>query len=69
MNRGAQKAALEALSDNQWLIRNVKKVENGRQRIYFIADNNNLKSIPSSTNFVAMTVAKMADLLKKFYRN
>ncbi len=34
MNRVAQKAALEALSDNQWLSEMVKKVENGRQRIY-----------------------------------
>ena len=65
MNRVAQKAALEALSDNQWLSEMVKKVERGRQRIYDIAKNNNLKSIPSSTNFVAIDCGKDGGFAKK----
>ena len=65
MNRVAQKAALEALSDNQWLSEMVKKVEQGRQRIYDIAKNNNLKSIPSSTNFVAIDCGKDGSFSKK----
>ena len=65
MNRVAQKAALEALSDNQWLSEMLKKVENGRQRIYVIAENNNLKSIPSSTNFVAIDCGKDGRFAKK----
>ena len=58
MNRLAQKAAFEALSDNQWLLEMVQKVENGRQRIYKIAASNNLKPIASSTNFVAIDCGK-----------
>ena len=65
MNRVAQKAALEALSDNQWLFEMIKTVENGRQRIYEIATNNNLKSIPSSTNFVAIDCGKDGNFAKK----
>ena len=65
MNRVAQKAALEALNDDQWLSEMVKKVENGRQRIYDIAKNNNLKSIPSSTNFVAIDCGKNGSFAKK----
>ena len=65
MNRVAQKAALEALNDDQWLSEMVKKVENGRQRIYAIAENNNLKSIPSSTNFVAIDCGKDGRFAKK----
>ena len=58
MNRLAQKAACEALSDNQWLLEMIQKVENGRQRIYKIAASNNLKPIASSTNFVAIDCGK-----------
>ena len=65
MNRVAQKAALEALSDNQWLFEMIKTVENGRQRIYEIATNNNLKFIPSSTNFVAIDCGKDGNFAKK----
>jgi histidinol-phosphate aminotransferase len=65
MNRLAQKAALEALSDNQWLLEMVQKVENGRQRIYKIAASNNLKSITSSTNFVAIDCGKDGKFAKK----
>ena len=65
MNRVAQKAALEALSDNQWLLEMVQKVENGRQRIYKIAANNNLKSINSSTNFVAIDCGKDGNFARK----
>ena len=65
MNRAAQKAALEALNDDQWLSEMVKKVENGRQTIYDIAKNNNLKSIQSSTNFVAIDCGKDGSFAKK----
>ena len=65
MNRVAQKAAFEALSDNQWLLEMVQKVENGRQRIYKIAASNNLKSITSSTNFVAIDCGKDGSFAKK----
>ena len=65
MNRLAQKAALEALSDNEWLMEMVEKVENGRQRIYKIAAKNNLKSITSSTNFVAIDCGKDGSFAKK----
>ena len=65
MNRVAQKAAFEALSDNQWLLEMVQKVENGRQRIYKIAANNNLKSINSSTNFVAIDCEQDGSFAKK----
>ena len=65
MNRSAQKAALEALSDNQWLLEMVEKVEEGRQRIYKIAASNNLKSITSSTNFVAIDCDRDGSFAKK----
>ncbi len=65
MNRLAQKAALEALSDDQWLLEMVQKVESGRQRIYKIAASNNLKSITSSTNFVAIDCCKDGKFAKK----
>ena len=65
INRSAQKAALEALSDNQWLLEMVEKVEEGRQRIYKIAASNNLKSIASSTNFVAIDCDRDGSFAKK----
>ena len=65
MNRVAQKAAFEALSDNQWLLEMVQKVESGRQRIYKIAASNNLKSISSSTNFVAIDCGQDGTFAKK----
>ena len=43
----------------------VQKVENGRQRIYKIAASNNLKSITSSTNFVAIDCGKDGSFAKK----
>ena len=65
INRSAQKAALEALSYNQWLLEMVEKVEEGRQRIYKIAASNNLKSITSSTNFVAIDCDRDGSFAKK----
>ena len=65
MNRVAQKAAFEALSDNQWLLEMVQKVESGRQRIYKIAASNNLKPISSSTNFVAIDCGQDGIFAKK----
>ena len=65
MNRVAQKAAFEALSDNQWLLEMVQKVEHGRQRIYKIAASNNLKPISSSTNFVAIDCGQDGTFAKK----
>jgi histidinol-phosphate aminotransferase len=47
------------------VIRNGGKVENGRQRIYKIAAKNNLKSITSATNFVAIDCGKDSDFAKK----
>ena len=65
MNRVAQKAAFEALPDNQWLLEMVQKVESGRQRIYKIAASNNLKPISSSTNFVAIDCGQDGTFAKK----
>jgi len=65
MNRVAQKAAFEALSDNQWLLEMLQKVESGRQRIYKIAASNNLKPISSSTNFVAIDCGQDGIFAKK----
>ena len=65
MNRVAQKAAFEALSDNQWLLEMLQKVESGRQRIYKIAASNNLKPISSSTNFVAIDCGQDGTFAKK----
>ena len=65
MNRLAQKAALEALSDDNWLQEMIQKVENGRQRIYDIAAKNKLKFINSATNFVAIDCGQDGSFAKK----
>ena len=43
----------------------MQKVAIGRQRIYDIASKNNLKAIPSATNFVAIDCGKDSDFAKK----
>ena len=65
MNRLAQRAALEALSDDNWLQEMIQKVENGRQRIYDIAAKNKLKFINSATNFVAIDCGQDGSFAKK----
>jgi histidinol-phosphate aminotransferase len=47
-------AAIAALEDQAWLRDVVAKVAAGRDRIAEIAAANELKSIPSATNFVAI---------------
>ena len=54
VNKMGQVAALEALADQAWLAQVVERNEAARQRLYRIAAENNLGSIRSATNFVAI---------------
>lgn len=54
VNRMGQIAALEALADTRWLDHVIAMNEAARQRLYRIAADSGLGSIPSSTNFVAI---------------
>ena len=54
MNRSAQRGALSALQDQEWLAATVSKVARARKGIERIAVDNGLTTLPSATNFVAM---------------
>lgn len=54
VNRLAQIAALASLQDTRMLPRVRKQVSEGRQRIHQLADDLQLRALPSSTNFVAL---------------
>ena len=54
MSRMAQVAALEALSDQDYLERTINNIKNSRKMIHQIARDSGLKTIPSATNFVAV---------------
>ena len=54
MGRVSQVGALAALDDQAWLAEVCEKVEESRQRLYEIAEENGLVAIASATNFVAI---------------
>ena len=54
VNKMAQIAALQALSDRKYLEDVIKKIETAKQQIVTIAEKNGLKTLPSATNFVAI---------------
>ncbi|WP_055049462.1 pyridoxal phosphate-dependent aminotransferase [Devosia sp. A16] len=54
VTRLSQVAAMAALADQAWLAEVVAKVAAGRERLYAIATENGLASVPSATNFVAI---------------
>ena len=58
MNRAAQVGALHALRDQDYLIEVVGKIKRARERIYKIAADNGLSTVPSATNFVAVDCGK-----------
>ena len=61
----SQAGALEALADQDWLLDVRDKVEAARQRLYQIAEDNELKAIPSATNFVAIDCGQDGDFAGK----
>jgi histidinol-phosphate aminotransferase len=54
VNKMGQVAALAALADQEWLAQVIERNEAARQRLYRISAENNLGSIRSATNFVAI---------------
>lgn len=58
MGRISQVGALAALEDQDWLNDVCEKVEESRQRLYQIAEDNGLVAVPSATNFVAIDCGK-----------
>ncbi|MDG2097267.1 MAG: pyridoxal phosphate-dependent aminotransferase [Paracoccaceae bacterium] len=54
MSRVSQAGALAALDDKPHLLQTIDNVNASKNRIYDIAKTNNLKAIPSATNFVAI---------------
>lgn len=54
VNRLAQAAAIASIQDQSFIQHVVKLVNNGRQRIYDLADELSLNYLPSATNFVAV---------------
>ena len=50
----AQAACVAALSDQAYLMQTVLDVAAARERLYQIALDNDIQSIPSATNFVAL---------------
>ncbi len=64
INRPAQKGALAALGDQEYLRETVEKVARARNRIAAIAQANGLAALPSATNFVAVDCGRDADFAK-----
>ena len=54
VSRVSQTGALAALDDKPHLLQTIDNVNASKNRIYDIAKTNNLKAIPSATNFVAI---------------
>ncbi|MBU2992660.1 pyridoxal phosphate-dependent aminotransferase [Octadecabacter sp. 1_MG-2023] len=54
MSRVSQAGALAALEDVDWLEKMREKVLQARATLYQIAEDNDLKAVPSATNFVAI---------------
>ena len=65
MNRMAQIGALEALAHQQYLQTTVRKVDEARQKIAQIADDNGLEVVPSATNFVAIDCGRDGAFAKR----
>lgn len=61
VTRLSQAAAMAALADQAWLAQVVAKVAAGRERLYAIATENGLASVPSATNFVAIDCGRGGD--------
>lgn len=61
VTRLSQVAAIAALADQAWLAQVVQQVAAGRERIYAIAAENRLASVPSATNFVAVDCGRDGD--------
>jgi histidinol-phosphate aminotransferase len=58
VTRLSQAAAIAALADQNWVAFIKFEVQKARERIYRIAQKNNLKPIPSATNFVTIDCGK-----------
>ena len=65
VNTIGQKAALAALKDQLYVAEVCKSISLGRERINQIAIENGLKTIPSSTNFVAVDCGKDGNFTRK----
>jgi len=61
----SQAGALEALADQDWLLNVRDNVEAARQRLYQIAEDNELKAIQSATNFVTIDCGQDSDFARK----
>ena len=64
MNRVAQIGALAALEDSEWLVMLQEKVTQARDRIYKIAADNGLATVPSAANFVAIDCGQRGNFAK-----
>lgn len=58
MNRSAQHAALAALQDTEWLAHIQTQVQQARDHLTRIANDNGLTALPSATNFVTIDCGK-----------
>ncbi|MDB0033415.1 pyridoxal phosphate-dependent aminotransferase [Amylibacter sp.] len=65
VNTIGQKAALAALKDQLYVAEVCRSISLGRERINQIAIENGLKTIPSSTNFVAVDCGKDGNFTRK----
>lgn len=61
----AQKAALQALKDQDYLQEVVAKIATARQQLIDIANQFGLKTLPSATNFIAIDCGKDGDFAQK----
>lgn len=58
VTRLSQVAAMAALADQDWLAEVVAQVASGRERLYRIAEDNDLAAVVSATNFVALDCSR-----------
>ncbi len=65
MSRISQAGALAALSDTDWIEKVAGAVEEARQRLYQIAEDNELQTIPSAANFVAIDCGADGDFARR----
>ncbi|MCF2904621.1 pyridoxal phosphate-dependent aminotransferase [Octadecabacter sp. CECT 8868] len=64
MSRVSQAGALAALEDEDWLEKMRAKVSQARETLYQIAQDNDLKAVPSATNFVAIDCGDDGDFAR-----
>jgi len=69
VSRMAQIAGLEALADQDYLRSVVARVAAGRERIATIARQNDLKPLPSATNFVTIDCGRDGAFALKVMQN